>query len=128
MTWTAPTVTRTEPDLTGAERASLDQWLDYHRQTLLTKCAGLTAGQLKARAVPPSTLSLHGLVRHMTDVERWWFRIHAAAEQVDLLYFTEEGPELDFDPPPDADPAADLATYVAEIETARAAVAGKDLD
>jgi hypothetical protein len=72
--WTAPAIERVEPDRISGERAALEQWLDYHRTTLLMKCAGLTATQLKKRAVPPSTLSLLGLVRHMTEVERSWFR------------------------------------------------------
>jgi hypothetical protein len=50
----------------------LEAWLDFHRQTLLAKCAGLTADQLKERAAPPSGLSLLGLVRHMAEVERGW--------------------------------------------------------
>src|SRR6516225_9392300 len=74
-TWTAPNVTRVEPDLQSDERSSLEQWVDYHRATMLTKCAGLSAEQLKQRPVAPSRLSLLGLVRHMADVERWWFRM-----------------------------------------------------
>jgi hypothetical protein len=52
------------------ERDALEGWLDFHRATLLHKCAGLTAEQLAMRACPPSTLSLLGLLRHLTDVER----------------------------------------------------------
>ena len=48
----------------------LQSWLDFHRQTLLGKCGGLDADQLATRSVPPSTLSLLGLVRHLTEVER----------------------------------------------------------
>ena len=57
-TWTAPPVERTDPGLILGERQALETWLDLHRETLLLKCAGLTAGQLKERAVPPSRLSL----------------------------------------------------------------------
>ena len=53
------------------KRPALQAWLDLHHYALLHKCAGLTAGQLKERAVPPSRLSQPGLVRHMTEVERW---------------------------------------------------------
>jgi hypothetical protein len=77
-TWTVPPVQRTDPGLILGERQALEAWLDFH-ETLLLKCAGLAAGQLKERAVPPSRLSLLGLVRHMTEVERWWFRTHAPA-------------------------------------------------
>ncbi|MGI8492657.1 MAG: DUF664 domain-containing protein [Acidimicrobiales bacterium] len=70
--WAAPTIERTEPDRVAGERKTLEQWLDFHRLTLLQKCEGLTAAQLKQRAVSPSRLSLLGIVRHMADVERWW--------------------------------------------------------
>jgi Protein of unknown function (DUF664) len=58
--WTAPQVERTEPGLILGARQALEAWLDFHRDTLLLKGAGLTAGQLKERAVPPSRPSLFG--------------------------------------------------------------------
>ena len=72
---TAPEVTPVFGPLaapTGDERTLADAWLDYHRQVLLWKCGGLTAEQLRLRAVEPSNLSLLGLVRHMAEVERDW--------------------------------------------------------
>jgi uncharacterized damage-inducible protein DinB len=128
MTWTAPEAPREDPPLVTAEREALEAWLDYHRATLLTKCAGLSAGQLKQRAVPPSALSLLGLVRHMTDVERWWFSIHAANQDLPFLYWTEQDHDADFNDTAAADPAADLAAYQREIEASRAAAAGTKLD
>jgi uncharacterized damage-inducible protein DinB len=125
--WTAPTVERTEPDQIAEERRALEQWLDYHRETLLWKCAGLTADQLKLRPVPPSQLSMLGLVRHMTEVEIWWFRMHAGGEDVQLRY-DPLATGADFDDLADADAAANLEAYREEIEAARAAVAGKSLD
>ena len=80
--WTAPAVERADPDHIAAERRALEQRLDYLRATLLAKCAGLTAEQLTRRAVPPSNLSLLGLVRHVADEERGWFRQCAAGEDV----------------------------------------------
>ena len=124
MTWTAPEVTRPDPPLVAGERETLDAWLDFHRDTLLGKCAGLTAGQLKLRAVEPSGLSLLGLVRHMTDVERWWFRIHAANTDLPFRYWTDADPDADFNDLHAADAAADLAAYRDEIGQARAAVRG----
>jgi uncharacterized damage-inducible protein DinB len=126
--WTAPPVERPQPDLVAAERASLEQWLDYHRATLLGKCAGLTTDQLKRRAVPPSTLSLLGLVRHMTDVERWWLRQHVAGEDLPDVYATEQNEDADFEDVQDADAAADLETYRREVDMARAAAATRSLD
>jgi uncharacterized damage-inducible protein DinB len=128
VTWTAPEVIRPEPPLVAGEREQLDAWLDFHRDTLLGKCTGLTAGQLKLRAVEPSGLSLLGLVRHMTDVERWWFRIHAANTDMPARYWTDEDPDGDFNDLDAADAAADLAAYLDEIGQARAAVRGMDLD
>ncbi len=57
----------------GTERELLQAWLDYHRQTLRWKCSGLTPEQLCEASAPPSRMSLAGLMRHMTDVEVWWF-------------------------------------------------------
>jgi uncharacterized damage-inducible protein DinB len=125
--WTAPPVNRVEPDRIADERTALDQMIDYQRDTLLTKCAGLTAAQLKHRSVPPSTLSLLGLVRHMTEVERWWFRMHANGENLEFP-FDPDQTGADFDDTADADAASDLEVYRREIDAARAALVGKDLD
>ncbi len=126
--WTAPEVQRDEPRRQTGERQALEQWLDYHRATLLTKCAGLTAEQLKERAVPPSSLSLLGLVRHMIEVERWWFRVHVAGEEVGMPYWTREDPDGDFNGVADADAEADLLGYHQELERARGAVRDTGLD
>jgi uncharacterized damage-inducible protein DinB len=126
--WTAPTIDRDEPELQAPERKALEQWLDYHRATLLHKCAGLTHEQLKQPSVPTSGLTLLGILRHMTDVERWWFRIHGAGERVDLQFSTDEWPDADFEDL-DGDPAADVrAAFERECQAARTAVAGKQLD
>jgi hypothetical protein len=65
---------RTDPPLEADERATLTAFLDFNRATLALKCDGLSDDQLRERAVPPSSLSLLGLVRHMAEVERNWFR------------------------------------------------------
>ncbi len=126
--WTAPPVDRSPPDGPLGEREALEAWLDFHRDTLRWKCAGLTAEQLKQRAVPPSKLSLLGLVRHMTEVERWWFRIHAADEDMAFPYSSDDNEEADFDDLDTADAQADLEAFLHEVEQARAAVRGKQLD
>ncbi|MEO3765724.1 DinB family protein [Streptomyces sp. B8F3] len=65
---------RVGPPRSGSERDTLRAYLDYHRATLAMKCAGLSDEELRRRSMPPSTLSLLGLVRHMAEVERAWFR------------------------------------------------------
>lgn len=65
---------RIGPPNFAPERDMLRAFLDYQRATLAMKCAGLTADELRARSMPPSTLSLLALVRHMAEVERAWFR------------------------------------------------------
>ena len=126
-TWIAPQVERTDPGRILGARQALEAWLDFHRETLLLKCAGLTASQLKERAVPPSRLSLLGLVRHMTEVERWWFRMHAADIDLPFPYDPEQTGQ-DFEALDDADAAANIEAFKREIKDVRAAVAGKRLD
>jgi hypothetical protein len=126
--WTAPPVDRRDPPDAGAERAQLDGFLDHHRQTLLQKCAGLTAEQLRRRAVEPSSLSLLGLVRHLTETERSWFRTRLDGQEVEDLYCTSENIDGDFDDVDTADPEADLAVFVAELEVVRRVVARHDLE
>src|SRR2546429_10014819 len=92
MSWTAPQITRQGTPSVAGERQMLESWLDFHRQTLLSTCSGLTAEQLRQRSAPPSTMSLLGLVRHMTDVERGWFRRRIAGEDVDFIYSSEADP------------------------------------
>ncbi|MFC4150170.1 DinB family protein [Micromonospora mangrovi] len=77
---------RIGPPLRAGERETLRAFLDYHRATLAQKCAGLTDEELRLRASPPSTLSLLGLVRHMAEVERAWFRRVIAGEDVPLVW------------------------------------------
>jgi uncharacterized damage-inducible protein DinB len=126
VTWTAPEVQRPEGPLTGPERPMLQGFLDWQRATLLYKCAGLTGEQLVERTVPPSTLSLLGLVRHMTRVERIWFRQRFADEPVDNPF--GEDKDADFERGDPARAAADYARLTEEFKLADAAVANASLD
>ena len=129
MTWIAPTVERGKPPYIADERERLDTWLDYHRATLLAKCARLTGEQLATRPVASSELSLLGLVRHMAGNERIWFRIRFAGEDVEDMYVSPEHREgTDFALADPARAEADFATYGQEIERARLAVQGRSLD
>src|SRR5262249_47536491 len=111
MTWIAPEVKRSEPLLVAGEREALEAWLDFQRETLLVKCSGLTAEQLREHAVPPSRLTLLGLVRHMTDVERWWFRVHGTNQEMAYRYFTEDNLDADFEDLDEPDAPAVLAAF-----------------
>jgi uncharacterized damage-inducible protein DinB len=74
------------------ERGTLNEYLRAYRLTLQMKCDDLTAEQLARRSVPPSTMSLLGLVRHLADVERSWFRRVMAGEDVPRRYSSEADP------------------------------------
>jgi uncharacterized damage-inducible protein DinB len=69
------------PPTAGDERSTLTGLLDFQRDTLEWKCTGLTADQLRQRSVPPSDLSLLGLLRHLAKVERGWFGYVLAGER-----------------------------------------------
>lgn len=127
-TWTAPEYPRANEPFTGPERAMLDGFLDWHRASLLRRCTGLTGQQLAARPVLPSNLSLLGIVRHLTDVERTCFRRRWGGEDIAGYYVTPDRPDAAFD---DADPEharRDLERLVAEQEAARRAAAGLSLE
>jgi uncharacterized damage-inducible protein DinB len=108
------------------ERPMLEGWLEWHRGTLAAKCEGLTVEQMRRRAVEPSSLSLLGLVRHMAEVERGWFRRCLAGEDVRPIWNSREDPDADFDNVDDADLDADMATWLDECERARAILSGID--
>ncbi len=129
VTWTAPEVARADPPTVAGERRAVESWLDYHRATLLYKCQGLTGDQLARRAVGPSSLSLLGLVRHMAEVERAWFRRRFAGEaELGYLFCSEQHPDGDFDFADGAGAEADFAAFAAECALAREAAAGRSLD
>jgi uncharacterized damage-inducible protein DinB len=96
-------------------------YLDFHRATLRWKCENLTPEQLAMRAVPPSTLSLLGLIRHVAENERSWFDRVAQVEPRPGIYFTDAEPDLEFDGAV-ADPDVVRQAYAdweAEIANAR---------
>jgi uncharacterized damage-inducible protein DinB len=110
------------------ERTTLTAFLDWQRATLARKCDGLTPDQLRARSAPPSTLSLLGLLRHMADVERGWFRRTLAMEDIAYLYSSDTNPDGDFDDVDTADVDDAFVTWRAECERARQIVAERQLD
>ncbi|MFC9326045.1 DinB family protein [Kitasatospora sp. NPDC057015] len=81
---------------TGDERALLLAFLQAQRATLELKCTGVEA-ELARRSAAPSTLSLLGLVRHLADMERRWFRRTMAAQQAPPRFSSPAEPDHDFD-------------------------------
>jgi hypothetical protein len=115
------------PD-TGDERTQLEAWLNFYRATVLYKCDGLKAAQLKERPVATSTLSLLGIVRHMTFVEQVWFEARFIGADVQEYYKAADDRDADFN---DLDSAAveevfDL--YLVATAKSRELVAGHSLD
>jgi hypothetical protein len=74
------TIDRPMPPLNADERSTLEGWLDFHRATLAMKCEGIDDKQAAAASVPPSGFTLTGLVQHLAEVERNWFRRVLAGE------------------------------------------------
>lgn len=102
--------TRDDGPMTGDEREVLDHWLELYRETVRLKIAGLGPDQLARRAVPPSSMSLIGAVRHLTEVEAYWLRVVLLDEHdVPDYYCTPDSEDGDFDDVDPATAAADVA-------------------
>ena len=110
------------------ERTMLEGWLDHHRATLLDRCSGLTAEQLARPSAPPSNLSLQGLVRHLAETERVWFRYRFAGQDLGPIYPIDASSDAFFEQVDPATADADLACLEEEMALAREAVAGADLE
>jgi uncharacterized damage-inducible protein DinB len=120
---------RQEPPYVLPEREMLEAWLEYHRTTLLLKCEGLDDGGRKARPVTTSLLSLHGLLRHMAEVERNWFhRVLLKAPDTPPIWYDPAVEDSELVPLDDATWEDDLAMWQAECEHSRQAAAGYGLD
>ncbi|MFD6278021.1 DinB family protein [Streptomyces sp. NPDC060209] len=119
---------RSVPAIDAAERTMLEGWLDYHRETLAMKCAGLTDAQLREASVPPSEFTLLGLVRHLAENERGWFREVLAGEELPPIYGTDEDPDGEFHLTEEDTWEEARTTWLAEIEAARANAAKVGLD
>ncbi|WP_432931070.1 DinB family protein [Microbispora sp. CA-135349] len=111
-------VERIGPPSIAGEREMLRAFLDYHRATLALKCDGLSDEELRRRSMPPSTLSLLGLVRHMAEVERAWFRRVIGEEDVPLVWSEEGDYQVAYDAT-GATRAEAFAAWQAEVEHSR---------
>ncbi|MBV1853111.1 DinB family protein [Catellatospora tritici] len=112
------TTERIGPKATADEREMLRAFLDYHRATLAWKCDGLDDEQLRLRSMPPSTLSLLGLVRHMAEVERAWFRRVIDGEDIGLVWSDSGDFQVAYDAT-GATRAEAFAAWQAEVEHSR---------
>jgi uncharacterized damage-inducible protein DinB len=119
---------RTEPPFMLGERDMLEGWLEYQRITLLIKCEGLDDEQRKRRPVASSLLSLHGLLRHMAEVERGWFLRTLAEEPIDLIWPDPTNEDAEIYPIDDADWEEDLAAWERECAASRSVAASRSLD
>lgn len=125
MTWTAPEVAIFSGSTAADERTMLAGYLAWHRSVLLHKCAGLSGDELARRTVPPSSLSLLGLLRHMAKVERTWSRERFAGEAVERLH---PGTDVDFDEVDPGNAAAEYELLVQEQQLADKVLDGASLD
>jgi hypothetical protein len=91
------TTERPSPPLQADERETLRAFLDFHRATLAMKCDGLSDDDLRRRSMPPSTLTLLGLVRHMAEVERTWFRKVINGEDIPLVWSDDNDYQVAYD-------------------------------
>ncbi|MGA2827117.1 MAG: DinB family protein [Streptosporangiaceae bacterium] len=109
---------RVGPPSFGTERDMLRDFLDYQRATLAMKCDGLTDAELRLQSMPPSTLSLLGLVRHLAEVERTWFRRVFEDHDAPMVW----SDKIDFQAAYDASAstrAEAFAAWAAEVENSR---------
>ncbi|CAN5626290.1 DinB family protein [soil metagenome] len=126
---TTPAPARFEVDLD--ERATLLAFLDYYRTVFVRKAEGFTDDEARRATCPPSEMTVMGLVRHMAEVERGWFRRSVAAEDAPAIYYSDApggDPDGDFHPGPDDTLEDALAVWHDEVDRARTILADVSLD
>ncbi|SCF84520.1 DinB family protein [Streptomyces sp. Ncost-T10-10d] len=122
---------RAMPPLDADERTSLTSWLDFYRTTLAQKCEGLDDERLREASVEPSPISLLGLIQHMAEVERNWFRRILVQEDAPPIFTPDADPsghDGGFDLVEGAGYEEALSIWRAEVERARANCAARSLD
>lgn len=122
---------RATPPMNSDERTTLEAWLDFQRHTLLLKCANLDDLQVREASVPPSPLTLQGLVQHLAEVERNWFRRVLAGESAPPIYDPSadtRGHDGGFELTQAVRFADAVAIWQREVTEARARCAQRELD
>ena len=117
-------INRIETPIEGTNEEMLLSFIDFHRATLVNKCSGLTTDQAKLRSVPPSSMSLLGIVRHMADVEKMWFIGRFRGEEPSALFRSAEDPDGAFNDLSGPDLEESLAIFLLACERSREIVAG----
>jgi uncharacterized damage-inducible protein DinB len=112
------TTERPSPPMRAGERETLRAFLDFHRATLAMKCDGLSDDDLRRRSMPPSALTLLGLVRHMAEVERTWFRKVINGEDISLVWSEVNDYQVAYDASNSTRSEA-FEAWQAEVEHAR---------
>jgi len=115
-----------ELDPSGDESTLLHSFLDYQRTILIRKAECITDAQSRLR-IEPSEMTLLGLIRHMAEVERSWFRRRLADQDASPIYYSDSDPDGDFHPADDDTLDEALSSLQAEIEFARSSTSGVDL-
>lgn len=115
---------RTDPDVAADEMTTVSQFLDYHRDTLVMKVTGLDRDAL-AVTIPPSEMTLAGLVKHLALVEDWWFTVRMAGEPEPEPWASapEEDPDWEWHSAVDDTLEELLAQYADSCARSRAVVA-----
>lgn len=120
---------RSEPAYDANERDMLEGWLNFHRVTLVIKCEGLDDAQRNLRPIPTSSLSLHGLVRHLSEVEHYWTSIVLMGSSRDEgIYCDDAAPDADFDATESSTFESDLAIFHEQCRLADARMAQASLE
>jgi hypothetical protein len=126
-------ITRIDPEYAAVdERSTLESFLEWYRASLVMKAQGLTDAEVRMASCPPSDLTLLGLVRHMAEVERNWFRKRLLGEDVGPIWYGEAHP--DGDPDGDLHPGEDdsladaMSVWETEVASARDIASRHGLD
>jgi uncharacterized damage-inducible protein DinB len=128
MTEPAGARPRVRPTYVLDERELLEGWLEFHRATLLVKCEGLDDAQRRARPIPTSEMSLHGLVRHMAETERNWFGRILLRDQATPRIWPDAPADSPFPPIDTANWEDDCAVWQRECRASSAAASRHGLD
>jgi hypothetical protein len=121
-------VVRPQWPTTGSEDHVLWTFLDFERATLAKKCAGLTTQQLATKSMPPSNLSLLGLLRHSVDHEIFWYERIFLGRDTASAFESDSDPDFDFNGLDSASVATVVDQWLRQCEISRSIVAGRNLD